>query len=358
MFLFVVMFHSTTHFSKQLISWYAIHKRDLPWRNIQDPYKIWLSEIILQQTQVIQGLSYYLKFTEKYPTVKQLANAPEDEVMRLWQGLGYYSRARNLHATAKMVMSLHNGCFPKTYEDIRSLKGIGDYTAAAIASFAYKLPHAVVDGNVYRVLSRVFGIDTPIDSTTGKKEFQELATQLLPKHQSDTYNQAIMEFGATWCKPTNPNCVECPFNTSCVAYNTNAIAQFPVKSKKTKTRNRFLTYFVFSYKDTLFIRKRTAKDIWQNLYEFFLIETDKETDISHLLTSSELAFINWETVEIGHISNVYKHVLSHQLLYAKFIQVKLKKTIPLKDGLLVKKQALQNYALPRLIDKYLEEIAV
>ena len=218
-------------FAKRLIKWYNFNKRELPWRSTSDPYKIWLSEIILQQTQVNQGLSYYLKFVEEFQTVKDLAKAPADKVMKLWQGLGYYSRARNLHEAAKNIVNEHKGEFPKAYEDIRALKGVGDYTAAAIASIAYNLPYAVVDGNVYRVLSRIFGIETPIDSTSGKKEFNELANELLTKKNPADYNQAIMEFGALYCRPKNPDCTNCIFNDKCEAYRLNKINLLPVKSK-------------------------------------------------------------------------------------------------------------------------------
>ena len=235
-------------FSSGLLIWYKKNKRELPWRNETDAYKIWLSEIILQQTQVIQGTSYYLKFTKNYPKISQLANATEDEVLKMWQGLGYYSRARNLHATAKFIQKEHKGVFPANFNDIKALKGIGDYTAAAISSFAFNLPHAVVDGNVYRVLSRLFGIETPIDSGQGKKEFQLLATDLMDKKDPGQYNQAIMEFGSQYCKPNKPNCEACIFSSKCFAFKAEKVNEFPVKVKKIKIKNRYLNYVVLADK--------------------------------------------------------------------------------------------------------------
>ncbi|MBI3519800.1 MAG: A/G-specific adenine glycosylase [Bacteroidetes bacterium] len=338
--------------STKLIAWYKKHKRDLPWRHINDPYKIWLSEVILQQTQVIQGLSYYLKFTETFPTVVDLANAPEDQVMRLWQGLGYYSRARNLHAAAKAIKATHNGHFPNTYHSIKELKGVGDYTAAAIASFAFDLPHAVVDGNVYRVLSRLFDIHTPINSTQGKKDFQLLADELLPKKQAALHNSAIMEFGALWCKPQNPKCEECPLQSQCLAFQNETVAQLPVKDKKIKIKNRYLHYFIFNYKDSVYIQKRTEKDIWQNLYEFYLIETSKPEDPESLLKNKMLRTII-KNFEVTSVSTVKKHILSHQHLYATFYELKI--TTPLKHSSLlkIKRRDLINYGLPQLLHKYL-----
>src|ERR1043165_6651460 len=258
------------HFSGKIMTWYEQNKRDLPWRNTRDPYLIWLSEVILQQTRVDQGMAYYHKFAEAFPTVKDLAKADSDKVMKLWQGLGYYSRARNLHAAAKMVAGKYKGVFPASYEGIKELKGVGDYTAAAIASFAFKLPHAVVDGNVYRVLSRVFGIETPIDSTQGKKEFNKLANELLDISNPADHNQAVMEFGSQFCKPVNPDCKSCFFNTKCFAFKHSKVPELPVKSKKTKVRSRYLNYFIIVDKNgSIFVHKRQKKDIWEGLYEFY-----------------------------------------------------------------------------------------
>lgn len=338
--------------SDKLITWYKKHMRDLPWRNTKDPYKIWLSEIILQQTQVIQGLNYYIKFTETFPTINDLANAPEDKVMRLWQGLGYYSRARNLHAAAKYVKINHKGKFPNTYDSIKELKGVGDYTAAAVSSFAFNLPHAVVDGNVYRVLSRLFNIDTPINSSQGKKEFQLLADELLNHKQPALHNSAIMEFGALWCKPQNPKCEDCPLQEYCLGFEKNTINSLPVKDKKIKIRNRYLHYFVFNYKDNIYIQKRTDKDIWQNLYEFFLIETDENSDTSLILKNKQLKNLV-KDIDIISVTSEKKHILSHQHLYATFYELKIKTPITSKTLIKIKRSDLIHYGLPQLINKYL-----
>ena len=339
--------------SDKLISWYKKNKRDLPWRNISDPYKIWLSEIILQQTQVIQGLNYYLKFTETFPTVVDLANAPEDKVMRLWQGLGYYSRARNLHAAAKAIKLNHKGKFPNTYESIKELKGVGDYTSAAVASFAYNLPHAVVDGNVYRVLARLFNIDTPINSTQGKKDFQLLADELLNKKQPALHNSAIMEFGALWCRPQNPKCEECPLQAQCLAFQNKTVALLPVKDKKIKIKNRYLNYFVFNYKNNVYIQKRTEKDIWQNLYEFYLIETDKAESADVMLKHKELKRLA-KSFKVDSVVTTKKHILSHQHLYATFYEISIKVPIVSKSLIKVKRENLNDFGLPQLINKYLK----
>lgn len=340
--------------SDKLIAWYKKHKRDLPWRNTKDPYKIWLSEIILQQTQVVQGLNYYIKFTETFPTIIDLADAPEDKVMRLWQGLGYYSRARNLHAAAKTVKTNHKGKFPNSFESIKNLKGIGDYTAAAISSFAYNLPHAVVDGNVYRVLSRLFNISTPINSTQGKKEFQLLADELLNHKQPGLHNSAMMEFGALWCKPQNPKCEKCPLQEYCLAYEKNTVSSLPVKDKKIKIKNRHFHYFIFNYRDTVYIQKRVNKDIWQNLYEFYLIETETSKSIEEILIDKNLKnLVN--KVEIISITSEKKHVLSHQHIYSTFYELKIKGPIKSTGLLKIKRSEINNFALPQLINKYLHQ---
>lgn len=339
--------------SDKLISWYKKHKRDLPWRNTNDPYKIWLSEIILQQTQVIQGLNYYIKFTEAFPTVTDLANAPEDKVMRLWQGLGYYSRARNLHTAAKTIKTNHKGKFPNTYEAIKELKGVGDYTAAAVSSIAYHLPYAVVDGNVYRVLSRLFNLNTPINSTQGKKEFQLIADELLNHKQPGLHNSAIMEFGALWCKPQNPKCEQCPLQEYCLAFANKTVTQLPVKEKKIKIKNRYLHYFIFNYKNYVYIQKRTAKDIWQNLYEFFLIESSEPLETKEVLKNKALQFIG-KDFEVLSIKTAAKHILSHQHLYATFYEINLKKAINSKTLIKIKRDDLVDFGIPQLINKYLK----
>jgi A/G-specific adenine glycosylase len=338
--------------SDKLIAWYKQHKRNLPWRNTSDPYKIWLSEVMLQQTQVAQGLSYYLKFTEAFPTIVDLAKAPEDKVMRLWQGLGYYSRARNLHAAAKEVATAYKGKFPTDYDAIKSLKGVGDYTAAAISSIAYNLPYAVVDGNVYRVLARLFDLHTPINSGAGKKEFQLLADELLNKKQPGMHNSAMMEFGALWCKPQNPKCESCPVQEHCLAFANNTVAELPVKDKKTKIRDRYFHYFIFNYKDSVYIRKREAKDIWQNLYEFYLIETDKPESPELLLKHKAIKALA-KKFRVVSVTPLKKHILSHQHLYATFYELSIDTPLNTKGLQKIKRSALNDFGIPQLLTKYL-----
>ena len=308
-------------FSKTLTNWYSANKRDFPWRKTKEPYFIWLSEIILQQTQIKQGLPYYEAFVMKFPTVFHLAEAEESEVLKLWQGLGYYSRARNLHFTAKHIVSEFNGVFPNTYKELIKLKGIGDYTASAIASICFNEPTAVVDGNVYRALSRYFGIHTPINSTEGIKDFKSLATSLIDTSNPGDYNQAIMEFGATQCKPQNPDCSVCPFNDSCIALQKGQINLLPVKLKKTKVSTKYFNFLVFisSDKRTLF-EKRTKKGIWQNLYQFPLIET--KVPLSHdNFNSNSIVKDYFKNLPFKHYlynETDIVHKLSHQHLHTKF----------------------------------------
>jgi A/G-specific adenine glycosylase len=343
-------------FSAILINWYLKNKRDLPWRNISDPYKIWLSEIILQQTRVEQGLPYYLKFIQNYPDVKKLANAHEDEVLKLWQGLGYYSRARNLHFTAKEIATKHKGNFPSNYHEIRALKGIGDYTAAAIASFAYNLPYAVVDGNVMRVLSRYLGIDVAIDSSKGKKIFAEAAQELLDKENPAVYNQAIMEFGATFCIPVKPDCENCIFIDSCEAFRQKKVNEFPYKSKKTKITKRYFHYFILDYKGKTYLHKRKPGDIWQGLYEFPLHEAKSHLEFDELLKSHLLKDVaKHSKMRLIKTSSTKKHILSHQHIFAQFYQIHLNKPFINERYIEIPFEALNNYALPRLIHRYLEE---
>lgn len=318
------------NFSKTLIQWYLQNKRDLPWRNNTNAYIIWLSEIMLQQTRVAQGLPYFLRFTEAFPTVFELAHASEETVLKHWQGLGYYSRARNLHKTAQYIAFELNGTFPKSYAELLKLKGIGEYTAAAIASFAHNESVPVVDGNVYRVLSRFFDVETDIASSSAKKEFAQLANVLIPKDQADVFNQAIMEFGALQCVPKNPDCTSCIFNDSCLALQKKKVTQLPVKSKKNKVTNRYFNYLVFSDdNDKTIISKRTQKGIWHNLYEFPLIETEiSETDTVILELIRNQDFVENKIEEI-HLYNpeVIRHKLSHQHLHIKFWHVRLKNTL-------------------------------
>lgn len=349
-------------FSEGLIQWYLANKRDLPWRNVKDPYKIWLSEVILQQTQVKQGLNYYTRFTKAFPNVKVLAKAKEDEVLKLWQGLGYYSRARNLHSAAKYIVSGHKGKFPNKYEDIRKLKGVGDYTASAIASFSFDLPHAVVDGNVYRVLSRVFGINTAIDTHEAKKRFQDLANKLLDVNRPALHNQAIMEFGSQFCKPLNPDCLSCIFLTKCFALQHQQVNVLPLKSKLVKIKKRYFNYVVQTDANGMvLIYKRQESDIWKGLYEFLLIESETEllpeafikhkTFIKHADKSSKMVLI----------SKVFKHVLSHQHLYARFYVVQSraglisqKKNNTNSKAVLIQISEIKHYAFSRLTLKFIE----
>lgn len=314
------------NFSKSLIQWYLQNKRDLPWRNTTNPYHIWLSEIMLQQTRVAQGLPYFLSFTSSFPTVFDLANADEEEVLKLWQGLGYYSRARNLHGTAKYIAADLGGAFPDNYDDLLKLKGVGEYTAAAIASFSYDEVVPVVDGNVFRVLSRYFNIDTDIASSGAKKEFTALAKELIPKNNPAIFNQAIMEFGALQCVPKNPDCETCVLNSGCLALKYNKVKELPVKLKKIKVRNRFFNYIVFSDENQdLIIRKRIEKGIWHNLYEFPLIETESDVDFQ---TVSQLILEKFDyDNRILSIKPLNKskilHKLSHQHLFVDFYKVEV-----------------------------------
>lgn len=338
-----------TDFHLLIADWYRLNKRDLPWRNTKNPYFIWLSEVIMQQTRVDQGTNYYLKFTSNYPTIKKLAAANEQEILNDWQGLGYYSRARNLHAAAKFIMNELNGEFPVDFNSIQELKGVGPYTAAAIASFAYDEKVAVVDGNVYRVLSRIFNIDLPIDSTQGKKTFQELADSLIPDNYPGEFNQAIMEFGALHCTPTQPKCDTCPFEAKCESRAHNTINQRPVKSKKIAIRKRYFYYSIYSDNRSIVVQKRENKDIWQHLFEFPLVESSEKLTKKELLNQ-----IEDHGFTIQKISPEFKHILSHQHIFAQFIHFngipeQLKKnSIPISE--------LESHPLPRLIDRYLEGI--
>lgn len=305
-------------FARLLIEWYHEHKRDLPWRNTNDPYLIWISEIILQQTRVAQGYAYYQRFIERFPNLESLAASEENEVLKYWQGLGYYSRARNLHQAAISV----NGVFPVKYEDILKLKGVGTYTAAAICSFAYNQPHAVVDGNVYRVLSRFFGINEPIDSGKGKKIFASLAHDLLDKIQPALYNQAIMDFGALQCTPLSPDCTVCPFKNRCFAFNHNMVSSLPIKQNKTKTSERFFYYLLIRDNGNIYLNKRTKNDIWKNLYELPLIESNTALAVDDFIRKQEFASIFKENSVVNvRLLNKTKHVLSHRIIYADFYEL-------------------------------------
>lgn len=339
-------------FSSILLTWYDQHKRDLPWRNTRDPYLIWLSEIILQQTRVAQGLDYYLRFAERFPSPRALAEAAEDDVLKLWQGLGYYSRARNLHEAAKSM----NGVFPSTYEGVRALKGVGDYTAAAICSIAYNMPYAVLDGNVYRVLSRVYGIATPIDSVSGKKEFLALAQKMLDTRRPGDYNQAIMDFGATVCTPQLPACLTCPLAEQCTARLENRVEQLPVKGQKTKVSARYFHYIYVEQGGDTWLHKRGAGDVWQNLYEPVLLETpEPRANISALPGYKKLFGRRTSSLVAGPV----KHVLSHRIIYADLYRVKLPPSLSVPPEFIrVPQDDVKKYAVSRLVQKLLEKAGV
>lgn len=345
-------------FSTLLLKWNKEkNRREMPWKGEKDPYKIWLSEIILQQTRVDQGLAYYERFIEKFPTVKQLAAAPDTAVLKLWEGLGYYSRCRNLIATAKYIANERNGIFPDTYEDIKALKGIGPYTAAAISSFAYNLPYAVVDGNVFRVLSRISGIATPIDSTGGKKYFTQLADELLDKKQPGAYNQAIMDFGAIVCKPALPLCPACVFNKQCRAYLEDRVNELPVKEKKISIKKRWFYYLVLEHKGKFAIRQRMAKDIWNQLYEFPVIETTAEQETAELIGLAEQQeWMPAKKYSLSFVSPLFKQQLSHQLIAGRFISLKLEKPGKLPEGTVwVSRKEMAEYPFPKFINQFLEK---
>jgi A/G-specific adenine glycosylase len=344
-------------FSVALLEWYGGNKRDLPWRRTKDPYKIWLSEIILQQTRVSQGLPYYLRFVAKYPSVAVLANAPEREVLRLWQGLGYYSRARNLHRCSKIISKDFGGKFPGKFEALKKLPGIGDYTAAAIASLAFGQPVAVVDGNVFRVLARVFGIDLNIASPAGKKYFFELANSLIPADQPGEFNQAVMEFGAVDCTPRNPKCEGCIFIKQCVAYRNESQSLLPVKSKLKQRKIRHFNYFVIRWGKKIWMKARSGKDIWEGLNEFFLMESKRQVSDSN---SFQLFVKETGIQPEGTMtkSTRIRQVLSHQEIVAKFFDVRVTKTDwpILKNGKFRTANEIEKLAKPVLISRYLQQI--
>jgi A/G-specific adenine glycosylase len=345
------------YFSLKIVKWYLENKRSLPWRDSRDPYKIWLSEIILQQTRVAQGLPYYRRFLEHYPDVQSLANAPAQDVLRLWEGLGYYTRARNLHKCAKSIVKTYRGKFPKTYQELLMLPGIGDYTAAAIASFAYHEPVAVVDGNVFRILSRIFGIDTPINTTAGKKKFTLLATQLLSMTNPAIHNQAMMEFGALFCTPMNPKCDDCGFKTNCFAYNHDLVNALPIKTPKKKSRNRYFFYLVIERNKSLLLKKRRRSDIWQGLFDFPLIEKTRRVKIENVVREARI-----ENKWLKHCAKVtispkYRHILSHQVIHCLFIMFKASPDFKNPDKSLSFYTPAQVATLPKpaLISRFVDE---
>lgn len=343
-------------FHKILTVWYQQNKRDLPWRVNNDPYRVWVSEIILQQTRVDQGKEYFIRFIERFPDVASLSGAPENEVLKLWQGLGYYSRARNMHYAARQITNEFDGRFPRSHPELLRLKGVGHYTAAAIASISFGLPHAVIDGNVYRVLSRIFGIATPIDSTAGKNAFNELAHQLLDRSNPAIFNEAMMEFGALQCIPRNPDCKNCPFQSRCAAFAGNEITRLPVKSKRVKVRHRFFHYLYINYCEHFFMEKRGDHDIWQNLYQLPLIESANPLSIEELLTNHQFkTLLKGPQVTINMMSNEVIHLLTHQKLHVRFIEITIQEPETNEGWIKIRPDEMADYPVPKLIDNFLLE---
>jgi A/G-specific adenine glycosylase len=349
---------NTLHFRKILLSWYGSHKRDLPWRDTSSPYNIWISEIILQQTRINQGIHYYNRFVEKYPDVITLALSAEQEVLKMWQGLGYYSRARNLLFASKQILNDYNGIFPTNSNEIKKLKGVGEYTAAAIASIVFNEPVAAIDGNVYRVLSRIFTIDAPINSGKGKKQFKELANQLIDPKQPGDFNQAIMEFGALQCTPVNPECSICPFQSVCLAFINETVKYFPVKIKSPKVRDRYFNYLVIEQGQSFFFNKRVDQDIWKNLYDFPLLETNHSIEPEKLILSDDWeSLFNNEKVSITHISEEIIHILSHQRIHARFYHIlpNSMKNLP-SQYVMINKKDIFGLPVPKIMETYLFEM--
>jgi A/G-specific adenine glycosylase len=343
-------------FKNIITSWYRLNKRELPWRETSDPYHIWVSEVILQQTRVVQGTGYYQRFIESFPTIFHLAEAHEDSVLKVWQGLGYYTRARNLHKGAKIVVEKYGGLLPESYDELLKITGIGPYSAGAIASFAFQKPVPAIDGNVYRIMSRIFGVFSSPETAEGKREFYRLVSELMDKKAPDSFNQALLDFGALQCVPRSPNCSVCPFSQHCYALRNNLIDSLPVKGKKIATRDRFFTYVLIRYKNYTFISKRKSKDIWHSLYEFPLIETNylpNEPEIDKL--PEWLKLFNGVGLSVTFISPVVKHLLSHQTIYSRFVVVEIDEVSKnIKQSYLkVYTYNISNYSVPRLIDNFL-----
>ncbi len=340
-----------------LLDWYALRGRDLPWRRTRDPYLVWLSEVILQQTRVAQGMDYYLRFAARFPDVRSLAAAPQDEVMKLWQGLGYYSRARNLHAAAKQIVAEFGGVFPRAYPEVRSLRGVGEYTAAAICSMACDEPVAVVDGNVYRVLARLFDVAEPVDTSAGRKLFAGLARAQLDTRQAGRYNQAIMDFGALQCTPSAPRCGDCPLAAQCLALAAGTVGERPVKQGRTAVRDRWFHYLHVVCAGDTFVRRREGRDIWQGLYEFPLVEMPEETDFLRVAATEQfraaLDGVPWHLVRSVALP---KHRLSHQCIHAVFHRIETGGSAPRMAGFLrIPERSLGDYAVPRLLENYLSK---
>lgn len=341
-----------------LTHWYKTNKRDLPWRNTQNPYHIWISEILLQQTRVNQGIEYYKRIIQTFPDVNTLANSDIDSLLKIWQGLGYYSRARNMHKAAKILINQYNSIFPGTFDELKKLPGIGDYTAAAIASFAFNEPVPVVDGNVYRFLARLFGIYTPIDSNKGKKEFYNKSASILSKTNPGLHNQSIMEFGAIQCTPGKPDCSLCVFSSTCYAHAHVVINQLPVKTKKKQSKKRYFHYIFIHSNDFILIEQRDKKDIWNSLYQLPLIETTSQSSLEKLIQLNE-----WNEILQGHTAKIsakakeYTHVLTHQKIFARFYFLKMEDTVikKLTNFKIISKKEINKFAVPRLIDRFFND---
>lgn len=346
-----------TSFSKALLEWHALHHRPMPWSQTKDPYKVWLSEIILQQTRVTQGWAYFEKFVSHYPTVFDLAAASEDNILNDWQGLGYNSRARNLHASAKYIVSELNGVFPDTYEEILKLKGVGPYTAAAIGSFAFDLPYVVVDGNVKRICARFFGIQSSIDDTKTHQLIEKKALELMGKHPPAIFNQAIMNFGALQCIPRKPDCAKCPIAGDCVAFATDQQNHLPVRSKKKKRKRRFFHYFMIVYGDQIMLRKRVYKDIWQNMYELPMLEKMSKSKLSGVEKEAFLKQLGIKNAKIVSTQIKYHQILTHRIIEGTFHALEIaKKPVSILEGdYLVDMKNLKNFALPKIVGLYLKE---
>jgi A/G-specific adenine glycosylase len=343
-------------FVKILTVWYQQNKRDLPWRSNNDPYSVWVSEIILQQTRIDQGMNYYFRFIQRFPDIESLARASEDEVLKIWQGLGYYSRARNMLYAARQIMEEYGGRFPASYVEIKKLKGIGGYTAAAIASISFGSVHAVIDGNVYRVLSRIFGIATPIDTSNGKKEFSEMAHSLIDKRNPGQFNEAIMDFGALQCIPRKPNCQQCPYNKNCLALKNDQVDLFPVKLKKVKQKDRYFSYLYIKNGEYFFLGQRKTKDIWHNLYQLPLIETNSPIDETILISLPEFkALFNEFKVTVEADGPEIIHLLTHQRLHIRFFQIDVCQMATNSEWIMINKRQLSKFPLPKPIDNYLSD---
>ena len=345
-------------FIDEIMGWYQLNKRDLPWRNTSDPYVIWLSEIILQQTRVEQGMPYFNRFLEKYPEVSDFAKAPENDILNLWQGLGYYSRGRNMHATAQLIMKNHGGRFPTRYDDLIQLKGIGEYTAAAISSFSVDEERAVVDGNVFRLLSRYFGIKEVINSPQGKKIFTQLANEVMNKKHPGLSNQAMMEFGSLVCKPKSPDCVICPVNQDCYALKHGEIGNLPVKKKGGISRSRYFNYIVVVSDNAVLMNKRGPKDIWENLYDFPLFETDTALDAEDVLSMPDFVEDFGSKVRIEAVHRAAKHILSHQNIFAQFIVIQdFNLTFTQKENWsYIRFEDLEKMAQPKIIFSFMRNL--